>query len=234
MEKKNVAIIILAIALIGSGVGNIVTLSMLGLIEPTAPPPKQEVIAGTIETVIDLDPAYAYDTASSAVIENVAESLYTINWSDPLYTIIPMLAAALPTISPDGLEYTIPLRTGIYFHDGTIRTLPCCVIDADYLINIPLLKKHPIKINKDVKGMVQYLRAVGYYHMQGNNYLDSFSYQLEIMLRNNRFIFLFQEDLYEKLISNVNLNQEINLYCVFGLYVSFENYVIILVDDFKE
>ena len=120
MEKKNVAIIILAIALIGSGIGNIVTLSMLGVIEPTAPPPKQEVIIATTNSVVDLDPAYAYDTASSAVIENVAETLYVINWSDPSYPTVPLLATALPTVGGGGLEYTIPLRTGVEFHDGTV------------------------------------------------------------------------------------------------------------------
>jgi hypothetical protein len=32
----------------------------------------------------------------------------------------------------------------IYFSDGLVRTLPKCVIDAKYIINMPLLKKHPI------------------------------------------------------------------------------------------
>ncbi|GAG81319.1 unnamed protein product, partial [marine sediment metagenome] len=46
-------------------------------------------------------------------------TLYTINWSAPDYAIIPLLATALPTISGSGLEYTIPLRSGVTFHDGT-------------------------------------------------------------------------------------------------------------------
>ena len=120
MERKNIVIVLLAIALIFSGVGNIILGSFLGLIQPTPPPPKQEAIVATTDTVVDLDPAYAYDTASSAVIENVAESLYTINWSDPAYPTIPLLATAFPTISPNGLEYTISLRQGVYFHDGTL------------------------------------------------------------------------------------------------------------------
>ncbi|MFX0010953.1 MAG: ABC transporter substrate-binding protein [Candidatus Hermodarchaeota archaeon] len=120
MERKNIVIVLLAIALIFSGVGNIILGSFLGLIQPTAPPPKQEVIIATTNSVVDLDPMYAYDTASSAVIENVCETLYQINWSDSSYPIIPLLATALPTISVDGLEYTIPLRTGVEFHDGTV------------------------------------------------------------------------------------------------------------------
>lgn len=119
MEKKNIAIIILAIALIASGVGNIILGTLTGVIEPVPPPPKQNVIVGTTNSVVDLDPAYAYDTASSAIIENICETLYVINWSDPSYPVIPLLATALPTISSNGLEYTIPLRMGVEFHDGT-------------------------------------------------------------------------------------------------------------------
>jgi peptide/nickel transport system substrate-binding protein len=121
MEKKNIAIIILAVALIGSGVGNIILGAMLGLIHPVAPAPGQDVVYGTFgQGLVDLDPQYAYDTASSEVIENVCEPLYAINWSDPAYSIVPLLATAMPTISADGLNYTISLRTGVTFHDGTV------------------------------------------------------------------------------------------------------------------
>ncbi len=44
----------------------------------------------------------------------------------------------------DGREQVQSSSEKIYFQDGTIRTLPRCVVDADYLINMPLLKKHPI------------------------------------------------------------------------------------------
>jgi peptide/nickel transport system substrate-binding protein len=121
MEKKNITIIVLAVALIGSGVGNIVLGTMLGFIEVIPPAPGQDIVYGTFgQGLVDLDPAYAYDTASSEIIENVCETLYAINWSDPSYSIIPLLATALPTITTDGLNYTIPLRPGVTFHDGTV------------------------------------------------------------------------------------------------------------------
>src|SRR5262249_48927826 len=46
----------------------------------------------------------------------ICESLYTL---DAKLDIVPWLAAALPVISQDRLTYTIPLRKGIVFNDGT-------------------------------------------------------------------------------------------------------------------
>jgi hypothetical protein len=39
-----------------------------------------------------------------------------------------------------------PSSEKIYFADGTglYRTLPTCVVDADYIINMPILKRHPL------------------------------------------------------------------------------------------
>jgi len=51
-----------------------------------------------------------------------------------------------------GREKVQPSSEKIYFVDGTIRTLPCCVIDADYLINMPELKRHPIKNGVTLSG----------------------------------------------------------------------------------
>lgn len=45
----------------------------------------------------------------------VVESLY--EWTAEK-TIVPLLAAAMPTISSDGLTYTIPLRKDVVFHNG--------------------------------------------------------------------------------------------------------------------
>ncbi len=80
----------------------------------------QSLVFGTFQgDIVHLDPAYAYDTASSSIIDQVVETLYRINLSDPDYGIIPWLASAMPTISPNGLEYTVTLRTSVMFHDNT-------------------------------------------------------------------------------------------------------------------
>ncbi|KYK34661.1 MAG: hypothetical protein AYK22_05070 [Thermoplasmatales archaeon SG8-52-3] len=53
-----------------------------------------------------------------------------------------------------GREKVQPTPDKIYFADGTglYRTLPSCVVDADYIINIPLLKRHPIDFGVTLSG----------------------------------------------------------------------------------
>ena len=55
-------------------------------------------------------------TFVSIVTQHFFETLYTFGKD---WAITPLLAADMPQISADGLTYTIPLRTGIKFHDGS-------------------------------------------------------------------------------------------------------------------
>ncbi len=116
MEKKNIAILILAIALVASGVGNIIF--MLPPIEPAAPVSKSFVV-GTGSGPSDLDPVRSWDSASNDVIEQVCEGLYMYNLSDPDLGIVPRLASDFGTWDATGTKLTVPLRTGVLFHDGT-------------------------------------------------------------------------------------------------------------------
>jgi len=52
----------------------------------------------------------------------------------------------------DGREKVTASTTTMYFSDGTTRTLPTCVIDAKYVINMPLLKRHPINMGVTLSG----------------------------------------------------------------------------------
>ncbi len=75
------------------------------------------ITVGTTQKPRTLDPADAYELRSIALIRNLSDRLYTY---DPGSTELkPMLATALPQVSADGLTYTIPLRQGVLFHDGT-------------------------------------------------------------------------------------------------------------------
>ncbi len=122
MEKKNIAIIILAIVLAASGIGNIILGIQVGVIE--LPPERgQDLVFGSVSgNIVDLDPHYSYDTASNDVIDQVVEQLYQFNISNPDLPIVPWLATDFPTITGGGTVYTITLRQGILFHDNTTMT----------------------------------------------------------------------------------------------------------------
>jgi len=64
-----------------------------------------------------LDPAYFDDGESAKPACNIYEGLY--KYGDKDTTVLPCLATELPEISEDGLIYTIKLREGVKFHDGT-------------------------------------------------------------------------------------------------------------------
>lgn len=63
-----------------------------------------------------LDPTLARTLVGREVFVNMCEKLYDV---DKELTLVPQLAAALPTASADGKTVTITLRTGLTFNDGT-------------------------------------------------------------------------------------------------------------------
>jgi peptide/nickel transport system substrate-binding protein len=120
MEKKNLAIIILAIVLAASGIGNIILGIQLGYIE-VAPPELETLVVGTGSGPHDLDPTDSWDSASNDVIEQVVETLFTYDtrqWViDETMPRVNWLASGYSWDS--ATELVITLRTGISFHDGT-------------------------------------------------------------------------------------------------------------------
>lgn len=79
----------------------------------------------TIGNPDTLDPHVDYESFGNWISYNVYETLYTYPWDSSLSTLIPLLASGPPTISMDGLNYTIELREGITFHDGTPFNASC-------------------------------------------------------------------------------------------------------------
>ncbi|MBO0877140.1 MAG: ABC transporter substrate-binding protein, partial [Pseudonocardia sp.] len=66
-----------------------------------------------------LDPTLASSFVGRMIFANMCEKLYDV---DANLNLVPQLASALPEISDDGRTYTIPLRPGVLFNDGTPMT----------------------------------------------------------------------------------------------------------------
>ncbi len=75
------------------------------------------ITIGTTAKPRTLDPADAYELSSLSLVYNMSDRLYT--YPSGSTELKPELATALPTISDDGLIYTIPIRQGVVYHDGT-------------------------------------------------------------------------------------------------------------------
>lgn len=84
---------------------------------PTASDRHNTITVGTILKPRTIDPADSYELAGLMVIYNLGETLYTYKLGTT--KLEPRLATAFPKISEDGLIYTIPIRQGVKFHDGT-------------------------------------------------------------------------------------------------------------------
>jgi peptide/nickel transport system substrate-binding protein len=108
---------------IGQFIGSLCVCCLL-LVSCTLPPAPDSPNAGTSRITIGttskirtLDPADAYEQVSSLWINNLGDRLYS--YETGTTQLKPQLATSLPKISKDGLTYTIPLRQGVVFHDGT-------------------------------------------------------------------------------------------------------------------
>ncbi|CAD5950504.1 ABC transporter substrate-binding protein [Planktothrix agardhii] len=75
------------------------------------------ITIGTTLKLRTLDPADAYEVISGNILYNLGDRLY--DYEIGTNQLVPKLATALPTLSSDGLTYTIPIRKGVLFHDQT-------------------------------------------------------------------------------------------------------------------
>ena len=108
------------------------------------------------------DPAYCYDTACGNVLTNTLEGLYGYEGNDAT-KVVPLLAASLPKVSNGGKTYTVTLKKGLKFSDGTPVTAEDVAyslqrvmvystdVGAAPLLNEPLLGS-AAQVTKDDKG----------------------------------------------------------------------------------
>ncbi len=64
-----------------------------------------------------LDTGNIEDVYGMLIASQICESLYTYHYFKRPFTLEPMLAADMPTISEDKLTYTIPIKQGVNFQD---------------------------------------------------------------------------------------------------------------------
>lgn len=95
-----------------------------------------------------LDPMASTADLVGMVTQHIYETLYTFDQEN---NTTPLLAADMPTISEDGLTYTIPLRTGITFHDGAAMTSADVVASLERWMRIATRGKQTAEIIDSVE-----------------------------------------------------------------------------------
>ena len=118
MEKKNIALILLIIALGGSGVGNIILVMTSGVV--VAPPELNVLRYADTESGAPavLDPVDSWDSVSNDVIRHVCDNLWYYDLYDPDFALEMRLATSYEyNVAKD--EVNVILRQNVYYHDGS-------------------------------------------------------------------------------------------------------------------
>lgn len=77
---------------------------------------KNQLNLVATKRVKSLDPIEASDSFTIDEVGRVYEGLFTYDYLKRPYTLVPNLAAEMPTVSADGLEYLFKIKRGVFFH----------------------------------------------------------------------------------------------------------------------
>ena len=119
---------------------------------------SDRITVGTTLKPRTLDPADAYELSASNLLFSLGDRLYT--YKPGTTELRPQLATELPTISPDGLTYTIPVREGVMFHDGTAFNAEAMVFSLQRFI------ENGGKPSSLLADVVDTLKATGEYELE--------------------------------------------------------------------
>lgn len=128
-NKNKILAIVIVVVVVGASIGLYYAFGP----KPESPPEGPIFKYGTGSGPIDLDPQYAWDSASIDVIDQVCEGLFAYDLSDPNLPIVPRLAADAGTWSADAKNLTVNLKPNVLFHDGTNMTADDVVFTFDRL-----------------------------------------------------------------------------------------------------
>jgi ABC-type transport system substrate-binding protein len=121
MEKKMLAIIILTVILVVSGVGNVL-LTLLAIYEQ--PSESGEILkVARISNPITMDPCNSWDRYSNDMLDQVVETLIAYDLTDPDLPLIGRLAESWYWTDNTTVEFK--LRENVFFHDGSRLTAEC-------------------------------------------------------------------------------------------------------------
>lgn len=121
-------------------------------------------LPATAQTTVDVaiigeadtfDPMMSTKDVVSIVTQHFVETLYTF---DESWAVAPLLATELPAISDDGLTYTIGIREGITFHDGSTMDAADVVASLNRWLEVSTR-------GKGVAGKVASVEATGPYEV---------------------------------------------------------------------
>lgn len=93
-------------------------------------------VSGEIST---LDPSACYDTICYVPVAQVYETLYEFDYLKRPYSLRPLLAEALPQVSPDGLTYIFKIKKGIPYHSSEFIPKNRVVKSQDFINQIKRL-----------------------------------------------------------------------------------------------
>ncbi len=112
--------------------------------------------------------------ASRPIVDCLYNRIYYENYpADPLVEEFAQIHYIDSMGGAAGREQVIPSSTTMQFSDGVIRTLPSCIVEAKYLINIPILKRHPINMGVTLSGknffgsFIEPVADIHPYHISG-------------------------------------------------------------------
>src|SRR5260370_35369925 len=102
--------------MLAAWLGVVARLVGAGAPPPVAAQPAGTLVVGLVAEPVNLDPAQVTDLNSNRVGRRVVETLVT--FPEGKTEAVPGLAESW-TFSKDGPQYTLNVRKGIKFHDGT-------------------------------------------------------------------------------------------------------------------
>src|SRR3546814_60250 len=104
-----------------------------------ATPKDTLVIATSIDDIVSIDPAEAFEFSGGDLLQNTYDRLVELDPKDLSAGYVPGLAASWK-VSEDGLTYTFTMREGVKFHSGN----PFTAEDAAFsLRRVVVLQKTP-------------------------------------------------------------------------------------------